>query len=264
MGKDISWFINELEALRKEKAKKFTTLIFANLRETWDALALQRKLLSGSLYIMKPLNLEEADYLLTRFETIFQTTLPKAQKQAIIELSGGHRGLIKAIFLGLKNNPDLKLALPSLLNCDSVVFRLQEIAEELGEERLEQLLRITSASHYLERYGYIKNGAIFTSLLTEYIRIYSPHLIERVLRDKTLNFTPQEMIVFNLLKQNINKVVKREVIAQAIWEQDWEEKYSDWAIDMLIYRIRSKIKSFFPEYRLQTKRGSGFILLSSN
>ena len=75
------------------------------------------------------------------------------------------------------------------------------------------------------------------------------------------DFTEKEL---KLLKQLLTKrgtVVSRENIAQTIWGNLWDERYSDWAIDKLMSRLRiSLIKIGLPKNIIVTKKGKGFIL----
>lgn len=75
-------------------------------------------------------------------------------------------------------------------------------------------------------------------------------------------FTKQEEKVMKLLLENKNKIVSREQIAQIMWgEQDWNEKYSDWAIDKIISRIRQVLdEQGISSLTLITKKGRGFLI----
>ena len=65
---------------------------------------------------------------------------------------------------------------------------------------------------------------------------------------------------FGLSKKG--KIVSREEIAKTIWEQSWEDFYSDWAIDQTISRLRKKLSELdvLPQI-IKTIRGRGFCCL---
>jgi hypothetical protein len=72
-------------------------------------------------------------------------------------------------------------------------------------------------------------------------------------------FSEQEIAVFNLLVRNRGKVVLRDGIANAIWGEDWNTKYSDWAIDQIISRIRKKCLTLdLPKTIIRVVKGKGF------
>jgi len=53
-----------------------------------------------------------------------------------------------------------------------------------------------------------------------------------------------------------DKLVTRDEIAQAIWSTNWLEKYSDWALDTMIYQLRKKLKK---GYEIKTWRNQGYL-----
>ena len=69
-----------------------------------------------------------------------------------------------------------------------------------------------------------------------------------------------ELDTFNILYNKVGEIVSREEMAKVKWKEDADEKYSDWAIDQIIYRLRSKLKKHKVQYRIITKKGRGFIL----
>lgn len=68
--------------------------------------------------------------------------------------------------------------------------------------------------------------------------------------------TKAENIVFNLLLRNKNKLVSFDEIANWLWEDKSEEKYSEYAITKLIERLKKKL----PKNLVQAQRGVGYIL----
>jgi DNA-binding winged helix-turn-helix (wHTH) protein len=67
---------------------------------------------------------------------------------------------------------------------------------------------------------------------------------------------------YHLLSSFINKknsVLSRDQIAHSLWGKDFEEKYSDWAIDQVISQLRTKMKKLgIPSSKLQTIRNRGY------
>ena len=63
--------------------------------------------------------------------------------------------------------------------------------------------------------------------------------------------------VFKFLQVNLGRVCSRDEIAQALWGQGWTQKYSDWMIDTLVYRLRHKIPA---NYAIKTCRNQGYAL----
>ena len=78
--------------------------------------------------------------------------------------------------------------------------------------------------------------------------------------DASKEFTAKEAKFLKILLQNRKKILARSLIAQTIWGENWEEKYSDWALDRLAYRLRKKLQKLGLAGSLQTVKRKGFCL----
>jgi DNA-binding winged helix-turn-helix (wHTH) protein len=144
------------------------------------------------------------------------------------------------------------------------------------------------AYEYLEKEGY------FTILLNQIpknqqIYLINPRLasnidwvkINKIINNKNLLFSPlfanwvkkqnlfdslvneelpmtySEEKILKVLFNKINQLVKRDDVGQALWGSQWLEKYSDYMIDTVIYRLRKKI---IKPYKIITLKNRGFIL----
>jgi hypothetical protein len=63
-------------------------------------------------------------------------------------------------------------------------------------------------------------------------------------KDITSLFSRQEKQLLSVFLASKKKIISRENIAKTVWGEAWEDKYSDWAIDRIVYRIRTKLKSW--------------------
>ena len=73
--------------------------------------------------------------------------------------------------------------------------------------------------------------------------------------------TAQEINLIRHFKKYINKPLSRDDIAKVIWGNAWNEKYSDWAIDKAISRLRKKILS--ENYKIITVKNLGYELIKT-
>lgn len=77
----------------------------------------------------------------------------------------------------------------------------------------------------------------------------------------THELTLSEKKFLQLLLKNNKKLISRPELAIALWEDASEEKYSDWAIDRLAWRLRSKLITLGVDPSLlQTVKKKGFRL----
>lgn len=256
LGEDVSWFVERLEKIRNKYGTSFVPVIITYLKEVSRALEQNNKLLATSLYILKPVEKSDAILLLKNFEKRFGFKLSPEQIEQVWVVSQGHVGLLKSLYMLLKEHPDHSYTLPEIMKDSSVIYRIHASLNELSPDKIKLLLHSSAPSIFLEKFGYLNNGSIFSPLFQAYLQKSNVLAILAI----TQSLTDVELRLYNKLKNNIEHVVDRTEIAQALWEEDWEEKYSDWAIDQLIHRIREKLKKALAPYEIITKKNEGFYL----
>ena len=72
--------------------------------------------------------------------------------------------------------------------------------------------------------------------------------------------TNQEYRVMKFLLTDQNRLRSREDIGKVMWGEESYEKYSDWAIDQVMSKIRKKLKTLGTSTKLVTIRGRGYKL----
>ena len=77
--------------------------------------------------------------------------------------------------------------------------------------------------------------------------------------DKQLVLTKNEMIIFQHLLNNKNRIVSRDELMTALWNN--EEYINDNALTVNISRLRSKLNDFGYKNAIETRKGQGYILL---
>ncbi len=75
---------------------------------------------------------------------------------------------------------------------------------------------------------------------------------------QALDLTPKEFALLALLAERAGEVVSRTVIAEAIWDINFE--CSTNVIDVHVRRLRGKLDDPFPRRLLHTVRGFGYVL----
>ena len=76
---------------------------------------------------------------------------------------------------------------------------------------------------------------------------------------KGVELTKNEMIIFNYLLTNKNRIVTRDELMTNLWNN--EEYINDNALTVNISRLRSKLSSLGYKDSIETKKGQGYILL---
>lgn len=72
--------------------------------------------------------------------------------------------------------------------------------------------------------------------------------------------TKTELLIIKELHSHRNAPVSKEKIAQIVWGEDYPKRYSEWAIDKLISRLRDKLEDKKPNRIILTSRNKGYIL----
>ena len=258
VGKDVSWFIKFLEEVRIKRGASFVCFVASYVGDVYGALRSMNKVLVESLVIQELVTYDDAMHIIdNEFSKRFGFAPTKQQKEDIYTWSCGHIALLKSLYLLKRSNPSEAFSRNMLVKNLSIVQRLKAILDDMPDEMLQTVLGNTHnplLSLYAEKIGYIRDGKLFHPLLED--------LLTQETKPRNALFTTTELRVVDYLQKHKNELVKREDIARAVWgEEDWEEKYSEWAIGQLIYRIRKKLQKSSEHMDIKTKKGEGFILL---
>lgn len=71
----------------------------------------------------------------------------------------------------------------------------------------------------------------------------------------------KELKIFRLLDSKKGEVVSRDDIAKAIWGDNSESEYSDWALDQSLSRLRSKLRDIGYTHTIKTLKGDGVMFI---
>ena len=77
--------------------------------------------------------------------------------------------------------------------------------------------------------------------------------------NKELELTKNEMLIFQHLLNNQNRIVSRDELMTNLWNN--EEYINDKALTVNISRLRSKLEGFGYPNAIETRKGQGYILL---
>ncbi|MBN1618567.1 winged helix-turn-helix transcriptional regulator [Candidatus Dojkabacteria bacterium] len=220
----------------------------------------------------------------------FKITLPSKQIQQIIKISGGYFGLFKTILRIQNETPNKNLSINDLLNNSIIDTRLGIIFSTFTEEEKSYLISLANKedniteikSRYLQASGIISENKINGNLFKEYLKKLkieknqksqikstkvdllkidsnTGEIYEAGKRTGSI-LSDTELKIIKLMKESKDTICTRDSVAHAIWGESLEEKYSDWAIDKAISRIRKKIgDNRHPNNYILTVKGKGFI-----
>lgn len=201
-------------------------------------------------------------------------------KNEIISKCGGYFWLVKEAIRQIRDQGLWNE------NSESFRYRLQTISQSFSEQEYITLTRVLTKSRsldpdqvhikeYLTKIGILskKHNLLAVPLLKdEIIRLASSK--RKLILSKnevflnqvpvTKYFSRKERSVIKLLLSNEGKVVTREEIGNVIWPLNVEEKFSEWAIDQLIKRLRERLTELLiPRTVLRSVRGKGYLYVQS-
>lgn len=208
--------------------------------------------------------------------------IPNEKKKQLIKLSGGMFKIIKESMWILRDNPELSIQ--SILSTDQMQLCLQTLWYGFGkleQETIDMLIKKTLPTDeaHTQSFQYlIKTGLIESKHTTYFLSIpaletfrkktlFSTMLLELDQNTLLLHGVPidahfsksqRRMLRFSL--KHPNELINRETLSSLIWEEEATAKYSDWAIDSHISRLRKRVQSLgIPMETIETIKGKGII-----
>lgn len=175
---------------------------------------------------------EEIEYTKKRLEYFRGSKIAENSHRLSVKLSGGHYILYKTL-TGLDTNEILKVNKTfyhPLIG--DIIFNIWNSASTPEQKKL----LVTSP-------------------------IFPPRKAKSDLSNNdVLPLTAQENDVFENFKGHLEILITRDEIGQIMWSKNWTEKYSDWAIDKLISKLKSKL--IYSNYKILSVRGRGYKLIN--
>ncbi|HYK08205.1 MAG TPA: helix-turn-helix domain-containing protein [Candidatus Eisenbacteria bacterium] len=256
IGKDVSWFIQVLEELRFKRGHNFVSFVNAYVGDIYEALREMERPLMDSLIVKELISYEDAVHVIKELSDRFDVTPSETQKKDIYRWSYGHVGLLRSLFLLKQQYPNKMFDEKFLLHEPTILERLTHILSDIPEEKIQLLLQKKVGlvdMMFFEKFGYITDeGKLFHPLLERLIPTHG--------KKNESPFSETESKVLAYLRSHENDIISREDIGRLVWgEEEWEDKYSDWAIGQLIYRLRKKLEYSTSSGKIKTKKGKGFV-----
>jgi len=221
-------------------------------------------LFSRDMYL-PPMNRQDMLTIMDTLEAQYHTKVSSEIKKTLIDISGGYVQYLQIALIRIQEDTNIPTTMKGLLSFlskdEQIIFQSEEMFESLTKSEKELLLAIKQGNTvskeekentmYLWNTGIVKDEGIktvlFSPLFDDYVSTLTMHT-----NNGSEEFTKKEHLLFTFLKANINTLCERESIIDAVWPENREMGVSDWAIDRLIARLRSKLKDQDSPYQIQT------------
>ena len=268
-------FYANLVGLREATAGRLS-YVFTSFR-TLDRIApevFERKLMSEFSHEMYLQPAKKED-----FEVIFESLASRYKLEGgktaeeIIKLCGGHvqyLQLASIILSQRKEKTDIGKIVEVLESDERMRYLGEEIWESLREGEQEVLMNVIGAKQFdPEKAKYLwvtgildEKNEVFSKLFADSLGKHDNGVLNGKGDDK-VEFTKKEHLLYNFLLENIGEVCEREKIIEAVWSEVEDLGVSDWTIDRLVARLRTKLKKQGSKYQVVTVKTRGYKLLQS-
>lgn len=230
-----------------------------------------------NMYI-EPAQKKDTETIYDTYRKRYKLSLSTAIEQAIFDAVDGYVQYLQLSLISfheqkptVQNKSDL---FHFLLSDERISLQSEELWESLTAKEQQVLRKVTKGmsissedkkdAAYLWDTGYIveKNGmrTLFSPLFGSYLRQKEQHVSEKT----SVEFTKKEHLLFQLLKEHIGEICEREKIIEHVWPEVEALGVSDWAIDRLVARVRSKLRKQKNSYELLTVKTRGFKLQTTS
>lgn len=226
---------------------------------------------SHNIYL-KPANPQDSKMILHAFASKYQLKLDPEITREMINLSGGHVQYLQLALINLHENSfkTEKALLISLKDDERILLQSEELWESLDRAEQDVLKKLTrkekvtteekNAAHYLWDTGFITGDqTLFSPLFSNYVQ----EIIQKEEEETPTEFSKKEYLLFKLLKENTGSITDREKIIESVWPEYQEFGVSDWSLDRLVARVRSKLKKQKTSTEIITVRTRGYKLIEN-
>jgi DNA-binding winged helix-turn-helix (wHTH) protein len=224
-------------------------------------------------FYLKPASKADSLTTLNFLEKRYHVKLGRSQKTLLSYLCGGYIQYLQlAVIVLSKLNriPKTEKQLFDLLaQEEQITFQSEELWSSLTSAEQNVVSQIakgkvatkleTADNSYLWNTEIVKETnhqiSIFSPLFSKYVNSLG------ISNKSKSEFSKKETSLLSLLKHRINKICDRDMIIDAVWPETKETGITDWAIERLISRVRSKLQARHSKYKILTIHTRGYKLI---
>lgn len=227
---------------------------------------------------MKPAEGGDMRVIFELFFKKYNISPDSAIGERLIEMCGGHVQYLQIALIIINQmlsrgrKTSAETLFPQVSKDERVKLVSEEIWDSLTELEKSYVLKIAAGEQidangepdpYLRETGLVKSDnfdlRLFSPLFEDFVK-----KLERSGRREIVDFTKKENSLFNLLEANLGQICEREAIVGAVWPEYEEMGVSDWTIDQLVARLRTKLKLQKSPYAVKTVRTRGYRLVEES
>lgn len=199
--------------------------------------------------------------------TQWNIVLPETYYKCILEEVGGHQLLVKEVIRIYRD--DRKVAVEQVLMNSTLVRKGIAVFERLSDADKQTVKDILTGNSPMEISEYLRETHVVHNMklgIPYWYRIKEKFISSSLAKNSPVHsidyyLTPAERDIFETLIDS-KQILTKDQVAEKIWHANWEDKYSDWAIDQLMHRLREKLLLTKSPYEIRTKKGQGYFVVT--
>ncbi len=223
-------------------------------------------------YLIYPLYLRENVFQFIKYlELKFNIKVNQENCELIFQYCGGYLWLVKEVCKQIKNGSALKQVFQS----PNFVEKAKDIWSSFSERSQQNLVNFIQNSEVRDNIKIFQDFLLVNAqlgkknlplfLLNIVQSDFSPLEIrqDRIIwqgQDVTSNFSNSETRLLIYMLEKLDVLLTKDELAKVYWGENWDESFSSWAFDQLMYRLRKKMKKINLDYKIFTKRGKGYVV----
>lgn len=261
----------------KEASRQKLSYVFTSFRALYylspAVFTKQNLAIFASNQFITPAKNDDMKIIMESLVKKYQVNLSPEMAKNILKLAGGHVHYLQLMLIRLQVKTDLPQEVTELLDHfakdEEINLQSEELFANLTKIEQEVLLKLTNnepvssdlrlKAQYMWNTGMILSDTplqVFSPLFETYIkRLHSDH-------NGSSDFTKKEHKLFSFLKEHEENLCEREALINAVWPEQAESGVSDWAVDRLVARVRSKLKKQNSPYEIVTVITRGYKLVN--
>ncbi len=199
----------------------------------------------------------------------YHVTVQPDMRRELMRLSGGYVQYLQLLLIRLHEDKtvlDISTFESQMAHDEQITLQSEEIFDSLSKTEKDVVQSVVakrlldpnvkeSASYVWNTGIVIKDDAVFSPLFSSFLRSMSQDEVQ------SHEFTKKEHLLFSYLLSQEGQLCEREKIVDVVWADGHDMGVSDWAVDRLIARLRSKLKAQHSPYQIETVVTRGYKLL---
>lgn len=215
-------------------------------------------------------------HFIRHMERVYGSSLNEKDRREIISLCGGHLWIVSEAIRHAHDCGKVSF------DHDTMKYRIHRLWDGFSQHEQHVLKSIIRERSILSTHNaslaFLKNLRLVIPKDDSYVitlPLLEKHIINVIAEQHHLTigdegqlyindvcvdrqFTGREIEILKVLLSMPGQIVSRDMLAKALWKDEWEEHFSDWALDQALRRLREKlravgmVKPFF-----QTVKGKG-------